>query len=157
MPADSCLTFQPVAEPMGNYDILPLDPKTQSSSLLQYEVYEVRLEKMGTLGRLMARHQMQIRKPGIVVPIVYFGITIGLITPVQAIPTASQGFFDTQNAAEEFFDIGRERLQREIKLLEQKRSQRSEKILKIDEKTKLNEKELENWDDLHPQHQLRQQ
>ncbi|ABW29600.1 hypothetical protein AM1_4626 [Acaryochloris marina MBIC11017] len=71
-------------------------------------------------------------------------------------PTVSPGFFATQNAAEDFFKAGRQHLEHEIKQLEQRQSQRPEKILQVDDNTKLNEKELENWDSLRPQYQLQQ-
>lgn len=107
---------------------------------------------------LKCRHQMLPCKTDMKLPMVLLGLTLGVTAmPVRAMPTVSPGFFSTQNAAEDFFKAGRQRLEREIKRLEQRQSQRPEKILQIDEKTKLNEKELENWDDLHPQHQLRQQ
>lgn len=79
-----------------------------------------------------------------------------LTTPVAAMPTVSPDFFSTQNAAEDFFEVGRRRLERELKLLEQRHSQRSEKILQIDEQTKLNEKELENEEAVYPPHPLQQ-
>lgn len=105
---------------------------------------------------LKRRRQILRGKTGIKLPMA-LGLTLGLTAiPVQAVPTVSPGFFATQNASEDFFEVGRQHLEREIKRLEQRQSQRSEKILQIDQKTKLNEKELENWDPLHPQHQLHQ-
>lgn len=73
--------------------------------------------------------------------------------PVSAIPTVSPGFFATHNAAEDFFETGHRQLERELKLLQQRQRQRAQKILQIDEQTKLNQKDLEHWDELHPQRQ----
>lgn len=98
---------------------------------------------------------MFIRKTYIGPSIVYVGLTLGLMAvPVMAVPTVSPDFFATQNAAEEFFEVGRRRLEREVKLLKQRQSQHSPQILQVDEQTKLNQKELENGDGLHPQYQL---
>ena len=103
------------------------------------------------------RRQMLPGKTDIKLPMVLLGLTLGLTTmPVKAVPMVSPGFLATQNAAEDFFKVGRQRLEREMKRLEQRQSQRLERILRIDDNTKLNEKELENWDHLHPQHQLHQ-
>ncbi len=76
--------------------------------------------------------------------------------PVFAMPTVSPDFFSTQNAAEEFFEVGRQQLEREIQRLEQLRGWRSEQILHVDEQAKLKETELENGDGLQPQRQPHQ-
>lgn len=77
-----------------------------------------------------------------------------LAAPAIAMPTVPPDFFATNNATENFFQVGRKQLEQEIKLLNHRQLQESEKILQIDEQTQLNEKELENWDSLHPQRQL---
>lgn len=106
---------------------------------------------------LNCNRQMRPCKTGIKLPMVLLGLTLGLMaTPVRAVPTVSPGFFATQNAAEDFFKVGRQHLEHEIRRLEQRQSQRPEKILQVDDNTKLNEKELENWERLDPQHQLHQ-
>ncbi|WP_299411594.1 hypothetical protein [Acaryochloris sp. IP29b_bin.148] len=77
-----------------------------------------------------------------------------LAAPATAMPTIPSDFFAINNAAEEFFQAGHRQLEREIKLLNRRPLQDAEEILQIDEQTKLNEKELENWDRFPPQHQL---
>lgn len=94
---------------------------------------------------------MPIHKNKICRSLVY-GCALGLLaTPAIAASTTIQGFFDTNTASEKFFKVGRQRMEQEIKRLNRQQPQAKDTILQIDEQTKLNEQELEDWDRLLPQ------
>ena len=79
----------------------------------------------------------------------YMGFALWLLTmPATAMPTVSQDFFATDNAAEKFFKVGRQQLESEIRLLNRQQLKDAETILQIDEQTQLNEEELENQEKL---------